>query len=178
MLAIRASRFREDAPMVKCGPRNGQFYNSFSLWWKTEKPRGSRGSARATTPVRGLRSRTVIKNLAKCLVAWCNCIHLQAQIGGYPFPMRADRRSFFVVHANVAQLVEQLICNQPVGGSSPFIGSESRSKGEIPKWPTGADCKSAASQLRRFESCSPHHSVTEPFFRKPATGAATGSKRE
>ena len=25
--------------------------------------------------------------------------------------------------ADVAQLVEQLICNQPVGGSSPFIGS-------------------------------------------------------
>ena len=25
--------------------------------------------------------------------------------------------------ADVAQLVEQLICNQPVGGSSPLIGS-------------------------------------------------------
>ena len=25
--------------------------------------------------------------------------------------------------ADVAQLVEQLICNQPVGGSSPSIGS-------------------------------------------------------
>ena len=25
--------------------------------------------------------------------------------------------------ANVAQLVEQLICNQPAGGSSPSIGS-------------------------------------------------------
>ena len=25
--------------------------------------------------------------------------------------------------AEVAQLVEQLICNQPVGGSSPFFGS-------------------------------------------------------
>src|SRR5450759_5986871 len=28
--------------------------------------------------------------------------------------------------------------------------------GEIPKWPTGADCKSAGECLRRFESCSPH----------------------
>ena len=28
--------------------------------------------------------------------------------------------------ANVAQLVEQLICNQPVVGSSPFIGSRFR----------------------------------------------------
>ena len=60
------------------------------------------------------------------------------------------------VRANVAQLVEQLICNQQVGGSNPSIGSVIGT-GEIPKWPTGADCKSAASQLRRFESCSPHH---------------------
>ena len=29
-------------------------------------------------------------------------------------------------------------------------------KGEIPKRPTGADCKSAGECLRRFESCSPH----------------------
>ncbi len=57
--------------------------------------------------------------------------------------------------ANVAQLVEQLICNQPVGGSSPSIGSLAE-YGEIPKWPTGADCKSAGVRLRRFESCSPH----------------------
>ena len=28
--------------------------------------------------------------------------------------------------------------------------------GEIPKWPTGADCNSADLCLRRFESCSPH----------------------
>ena len=28
--------------------------------------------------------------------------------------------------------------------------------GEIPKRPTGADCKSAGECLRRFESCSPH----------------------
>ena len=28
--------------------------------------------------------------------------------------------------------------------------------GGVPKWPTGADCKSAGSRLRRFESF-PHH---------------------
>ena len=28
--------------------------------------------------------------------------------------------------------------------------------GEIPKWPTGADCKSVVVRLRRFESSSPH----------------------
>lgn len=31
--------------------------------------------------------------------------------------------STFVPPAKVAQLVEQLICNQPVGGSSPFTSS-------------------------------------------------------
>ena len=29
-----------------------------------------------------------------------------------------------VLPANIAQLVEQLICNQPVGGSSPSVGSD------------------------------------------------------
>jgi hypothetical protein len=32
--------------------------------------------------------------------------------------------------------------------------------GRIPKWPTGADCKSAGSRLRWFESSSYHHSKT------------------
>jgi hypothetical protein len=41
-------------------------------------------------------------------------------------------------------LVEQLICNQPVGGSNPSIGSvlENHGKGEIPERSNGADCKS------------------------------------
>ena len=58
--------------------------------------------------------------------------------------------------ADVAQLVEQLTCNQQVGGSSPFVGSRSLTFGEIPKWPTGLDCKSSGICLHRFESCSPH----------------------
>ena len=36
------------------------------------------------------------------------------------------------------------------------LGDYSVSRGEIPKRPTGADCKSAGECLRRFESCSPH----------------------
>ena len=44
--------------------------------------------------------------------------------------------------ADVAQLVEQLICNQPVGGSSPFIGSRNIIVGGIPERSNGADCKS------------------------------------
>ena len=60
-----------------------------------------------------------------------------------------------IQEADVAQLVEQLICNQLVGGSSPSIGSvkvlyyrthESTLShthfGEIPERSNGADCKS------------------------------------
>ena len=43
--------------------------------------------------------------------------------------------------ADMAQLAEQLICNQQVNGSSPFIGLY----GWIPEWPKGTDCKSAAN---------------------------------
>ena len=68
-----------------------------------------------------------------------------------------------VHYATVAQLVEQLICNQSVGGSSPLGGSKLRKlfdlksiAGEMPERPKGADCKSAGVCLRRFESFSPH----------------------
>ena len=44
-------------------------------------------------------------------------------------------------YADVAQLAEQLICNQQVIGSSPIIGFY----GWIPEWPKGPDCKSAAT---------------------------------
>ena len=51
--------------------------------------------------------------------------------------------------ADVAQLVELLICNQQVGGSSPSIGSKFYTHththtqfGEIPERSNGADCKS------------------------------------
>ena len=52
-------------------------------------------------------------------------------------------------YADVAQLAEQLICNQQVNGSSPLIGSllqsPARDYGWIPEWPKGADCKSVAN---------------------------------
>ena len=81
-------------------------------------------------------------------------------------------------HADVAQLAEQLICNQLVGGSNPSIGSKEGRKsqtphhkrgerqksaenvltryGRIPEWPNGADCKSAGLYLRWFESIFSH----------------------
>ncbi len=43
--------------------------------------------------------------------------------------------------ASVAQLVELLICNQWVGGSSPSAGSIN-ALGGVPEWPKGTDCKS------------------------------------
>ncbi len=47
------------------------------------------------------------------------------------------------VNAGVAQSVEQLICNQQVGGSSPSTSSN-LIFGRVPEWPKGADCKSVA----------------------------------
>ncbi len=52
---------------------------------------------------------------------------------------------------------EQLICNQPVGGSNPFASSLfNEYDGEVAEWTKAADCKSAGESLRRFESCPPH----------------------
>ena len=48
--------------------------------------------------------------------------------------------------AGVAQLVEQLICNQQVGGSSPSTSSTIL-YGGIPERPNGADCKSVVTDF-------------------------------
>jgi hypothetical protein len=40
-------------------------------------------------------------------------------------------------------MVEQLTCNQWVGGSIPFAGSSWGETGEVPERSKGADCKSA-----------------------------------
>ena len=53
--------------------------------------------------------------------------------------------------AGVAQLVEQLICNQQVGGSNPstsssfFPTSTKTEYGRVPERSNGADCKSVVS---------------------------------
>jgi hypothetical protein len=66
--------------------------------------------------------------------------------------------------AGVAQLVEQLICNQQVGGSSPSTSSTKNFIfGGIPERPKGADCKSVAFQLRWFESIFLHQNNTNLF---------------
>ena len=62
-------------------------------------------------------------------------------------------------HAGVAQLVEQLICNQQVGGSSPSTSSTSLAPvieyGGIPEWPKGTDCKSAGNAFGGSNPPSP-----------------------
>ena len=46
----------------------------------------------------------------------------------------------------MAQLAEQLICNQQVTGSSPVIGFDLK-YGWVPEWPKGADCKSVVDDF-------------------------------
>ena len=77
--------------------------------------------------------------------------------------VRRDFTNLNLFIAGVAQLVERLICNQMVGGSSPFAGSTKsallklkKSVGEMAERSMAADCKSAGVRLRRFESFSPH----------------------
>ena len=57
--------------------------------------------------------------------------------------------------ADVAQLAEQLTCNQQVIGSIPIVGLKNY-YGGIPKWPKGADCKSVGSA---FEGSNPSPST-------------------
>ena len=67
-------------------------------------------------------------------------------------------------YAGIAQSVEQLICNQQVGGSSPSTSSNPFSKqrteyGGIPEWPKGTDCKSAAYSFGGSNPPSPTNSA-------------------
>jgi hypothetical protein len=51
-------------------------------------------------------------------------------------------RYFAPIAAGVAQLVEHLICNQRVGGSSPFAGSMSHLKNAgVVEWLMAPGCK-------------------------------------
>ena len=59
----------------------------------------------------------------------------------------------------MAQLAEQLTCNQQVIGSSPIIGLQLNMVvyfGWVPEWPKGADCKSVIDD---FEGSNPSPSI-------------------
>ena len=71
-------------------------------------------------------------------------------------------------YAGVAQLVEQLICNQQVGGSSPSTSSKlplqrTGEYGGIPEWPKGADCKSVVSDFGGSNPPSPTKNPGHPL---------------
>jgi hypothetical protein len=78
--------------------------------------------------------------------------------------------------AGVAQLAEQLICNQQVAGSSPIASSNvvlsniqnvkilRTAYGGMAEWLKAADCKSARVRVRRFESFSLHRITTVTRF--------------
>ena len=61
----------------------------------------------------------------------------------------------------MAQLAEQLICNQQVIGSSPIIGFKNY-YGWVPEWPKGADCKSVVSD---FGGSNPPPSTQSSIWR-------------
>ena len=74
--------------------------------------------------------------------------------------------------AGVAQLVEQLICNQQVGGSNPSTSSTIL-YGGIPERPNGADCKSVVTVFGGSNPPSPTKSIVERrliFFTQIALG--------
>ena len=84
-------------------------------------------------------------------------------------------------------MVEQLICNQQVGGSSPSTSStiSASEYGRFPEWPKGADCKSVVNDFggsnpppptkrQSIERCSvlfySQNLEWEQWIRKPALG--------
>ena len=79
-----------------------------------------------------------------------------------------------IEYADVAQLAEQLTCNQQVIGSSPIIGFNiwhiiCCKYGWVPKRPKGADCKSVSDA---FEGSNPSPSIRlRPFTLVPRGGA-------
>ena len=78
-------------------------------------------------------------------------------------PVGVTEYKIFVMYADVAQLAEQLICNQQVIGSSPIIGfiqfNIELYYVQIPEWPKGTDCKSAATC---FDGSNPSLPIKKP----------------
>ena len=72
------------------------------------------------------------------------------QAGGHRFESCIAHHFF----AEIAQLVEQLTCNQQVTGSSPVFGTIF---GEVAKWLNATDCKSV---LFEFDGSNPSLSTT------------------
>ena len=74
-----------------------------------------------------------------------------------------------------SSMVEQLICNQQVAGSSPIASSVDQRKnegheslGRVPEWPKGTDCKSVVSD---FEGSNPSPSTAASVIFETMVGA-------
>src|SRR4051812_26973772 len=74
-----------------------------------------------------------------------------------------------------SSMVEQLICNQQVAGSSPIASSVEHcenegheSLGRVPEWPKGTDCKSVVSD---FEGSNPSPSTAASVIFETMVGA-------
>ena len=94
--------------------------------------------------------------MQKCIVEYISeddCIAKEKHV--------SKRHAIKNKYADVAQLAEQLICNQQVIGSSPIIGfiqfNIELYYGQIPEWPKGTDCKSAATC---FDGSNPSLPIT------------------
>ena len=80
--------------------------------------------------------------------------------------------------AGVAQLVEQLICNQQAGGSSPSTSSKtSYVSGGIPERSNGADCKSVVTDFGGSNPPSPTSSEIPLTAALPARRAESSAGR-
>ena len=86
----------------------------------------------------------------------------------------------FFIHAAIAQLVEHVICNLGVQGSSPCGGFiQEIGYGEFPEWSKGADCKSVGSSFVGPNPSLPINRcrLMAPFF-LPFIVLYTSKKRE
>ena len=73
--------------------------------------------------------------------------------------------------AGVAQSVEQLTCNQQVGGSNPLAGSSFKrrySNGGMAEWSMATDCKSVDGSLPWFKSMFHHQNFIQADLAQPA----------
>ena len=74
--------------------------------------------------MRGRRSTFAVRRLDSLPIAGLNCsVKIRLPIDAFPCMISARRRSTTTHEAGIAQLVEQLICNQQVIGSNPIAGS-------------------------------------------------------
>ena len=107
-----------------------------------------------------------------------NCIFMGSQLSWESICLTSrgsQVRALLVPYADVAQLAEQLICNQQVIGSSPIIGLHESAFGWIPEWPKGADCKSVGTAFGGSNPPPPIHLCVNYYRGVEQSGSSSGS---